>query len=268
MINTGGDHEITKTITLSLFGTIIFTSAALAQEDRGYFSASGGLASLHSSSNAGELTSAFTTGAGTTIPGGTVLGSGTSLSWDTMFKNGYNIGIAAGYSYGNGFRGEAEVRYIRNSISSHSGVAVGGGAIGTEDAGVLITGSGNLGANVSKIVADGQGSNGTLAFMLNGYYDFMADEQFSPYVGVGVGYADTNIEFSPSAVAIADAGNGGFAYQGIVGATYNITENMGIFAEYRYFARDKVNLELTLLPGSLEVENVVHLFNVGYRINF
>ena len=185
-----------------------------------------------------------------------------------MFKNGYNFGVAAGYSYGNGFRGEAEVRYIRNSISSHSNVAVGGGAIGTEDAGVLITGSANLGANASTIVADGQGSNGTLAFMVNGYYDFMAGEQFSPYIGVGVGYADTNIEFSPSAVAIADAGNGGFAYQGIVGATYNITEDMGIFVDYRYFARDKVNLDLTLLPGSLEVENVAHLFNVGFRVNF
>lgn len=260
--------KFTKTITLSLFGAFLISSAASAQEGRGYASVSGGLSSLQSSSNEGALNSAFTTGAGTTIPGGTVLASGTSLSWDTMFKNGYNFGVAAGYSYGNGFRGEAEVRYIRNSISSHSNVAVGGGAIGTEDAGVLITGSANLGADVSTIVADGQGSNGTWAFMLNGYYDFMAGEQFSPYIGVGVGYADTNIEFSPSAVAIADAGSGGFAYQGIVGATYNITENMGIFADYRYFARDKVNLDLTLLPGSLEVENVAHLFNVGFRVNF
>jgi len=260
--------KFTKTITLSLFGALLVSSAASAQEGRGYASVSGGLSSLQSSSNEGALNSAFTTGAGTTIPGGTTLASGTSLSWDTMFKNGYNIGIAAGYSYGNGFRGEAEIRYIRNSISSHSGVAVGGDAIGTEDAGVLITGSPNLGANVSTIVADGQGSNGTLAFMVNGYYDFMAGERFSPYVGVGVGYADTNIEFSPSAVPIADAGNGGFAYQGIVGATYNITEDMGIFADYRYFARDKVNLDLTLLPGSLEVENVAHLFNVGFRVNF
>ncbi len=102
--------KLTKTITLSVLGTVIFTSAALAQEGRGYFSASGGLASLQSSSNEGALTSAFTTGAGTTIPGGTTLASDTSLSWDTMFKNGYNIGIAAGYSYGNSFRDEAEIR--------------------------------------------------------------------------------------------------------------------------------------------------------------
>lgn len=260
--------KFTKAITLSLFGAFLISSAASAQDGRVYVSVSGGLSSLQSSSNAGELNSAFTTGAGTTIPGGTVLASGTSLSWDTMFKNGYNLGVAAGYSYGNGFRGEAEVRYIRNAISSHSNVSVGGGAIGTEDAGVLITGSDNLGANVSTIVADGQGQNGTLAFMINGYYDFLAGEQFSPYIGVGIGYADTNIEFSPSAVAIADAGNGGFAYQGIAGATYNITEDMGIFAEYRYFARDKINLDLTLLPGYLEVENVAHLFNVGFRVNF
>ena len=254
--------------TLALAATVAISQQANAQQSGTYVSVSGGLTQLQSSANAGELTSPFTTGAGTTIPAGAVLATGTSLSWNTKFKSGYNAGIAAGYSYGNGVRGELEVRYLSNSVSSHNGVAVGGGAIGTEDAGVLITGSGNLGADVATIVDAGTGKTSTWAFMVNGYYDLMPDRVFTPYIGVGFGYADTDVVFAPSDVAVASSGNGGFAYQGIVGGLYNISDNAGVFAEYRYFARDKVRVDLSLLPGYLDTTNKAHLFNVGLRVNF
>ena len=251
--------------TLAVAATFAITQQSNAQT---YVSLSGGLTKMQSSSNAGELTSPYITGAGTTIPAGTTLATGTSLSWNTKFKSGYNAGIAAGHSYGNGVRGEIEVRYLRNSISSHNSVAAGGGALGTEDAGVLLTGSGNLGANVATIVSAGTGKTSTWAFMVNGYYDFMPEQVFTPYIGIGVGYADTDVVFAPSDVAIASSGNGGFAYQGIIGGLYNISEKAGIFAEYRYFARDKVRVDLSLLPGYLDVDNKAHLFNVGLRVNF
>ncbi|MDG1707240.1 MAG: outer membrane beta-barrel protein [Emcibacteraceae bacterium] len=254
--------------SLAIASVFAFSLTANAQENNTYFSVSGGLTSLQSSNNSGELTSPFTTGEGTTIPGGAVLASGTSVSWNTLFKSGYNAGIAIGKSYDNGLRGELEIRYLSNSISSHNGVAVGGSAIGTEDAGVLITGSGNLGASVSTIVGAGTGKNSTLAYMINGYYDFMPEAEFTPYVGVGVGYADTTVVFAPSDVAVADSGNGGLAYQGILGGLYNVSENTSVFAEYRYFGRSKVRVDLSLLPGYLDTDNKAHLFNVGLRVNF
>ncbi|MDG1858895.1 MAG: outer membrane beta-barrel protein, partial [Emcibacteraceae bacterium] len=101
-----------------------------------------------------------------------------------------------------------------------------------------------------------------------GYYDFMPEAEFTPYVGVGVGYADTTVVFAPSDVAVADSGNGGLAYQGILGGLYNVSENTSVFAEYRYFGRSKVRVDLSLLPGYLDTDNKAHLFNVGLRVNF
>ncbi len=245
-------------------------SPSVAQQASGglYFSGSFGLASLMKSNNAGALTSDFTTGAGTTIPAGTVLPSGTDLAWDTDFKSGYNFALGMGYDYGNGFRTEFEVRYIDSDVDSHDGVLVGGGAIGTEDAGVLITGSPNLGADVATIVADGQGSVSTLAFMGNTYYDFMAGEAFSPYLGAGIGYSSNSVKFSPSAVGVADDKDGALAFQLIAGADFDLNDQTTLFADYRYFMSQKVKTQLDLLPGELKVENKASLFNIGVRYRF
>ena len=126
--------NILKNLLLTLIlSTVILTSVATAQDSGSYVSAYGGINLKPDSANSGELTSNFTTGAGTTIPAGTVLLSGTSLSWDTDFDTGYGLGFAYGYRVGNGLRPELEVRYSSNSVSGHANVAVGGAPIGTED---------------------------------------------------------------------------------------------------------------------------------------
>ena len=65
------------------------------------------------------------------------------------------------YSSSPGSRTFGGPDYVREANSTQvaveDSVMVGGGSIDTEDAGVLITGSANLGASVAAIVADGQG---------------------------------------------------------------------------------------------------------------
>lgn len=61
--------------------------------------------------------------------------------------------------------------------------------------------------------------------MANGYYDINFGSKFVPYVGAGIGWA----RFTSNVVSSAD---NEFAYQGIVGANYNITNNFAIGANY------------------------------------
>lgn len=256
------------------FGNLIFVfvislglaNVATAQES--YISASGGIVMKSDSSNRGELTSSFTTGQGTTIPGGTVLPSGSSLAWDTQFDAGYGFGFAFGMSSDTGIRSEFEVRYLRNNIQSHSDVRVAGIDIGAEDAGILITGSGNLGATVAQVVADGRGHTDTWSFMGNAYYDFNQEGTLNPYIGGGLGYATTRAVFEPSGVAVADHRDGGLAYQAIGGMDFAVAESVKLFAEYRFFGTTSVETELSLLPGTLDIENRNHMANFGIRFHF
>ncbi|MEL6360344.1 MAG: hypothetical protein AAFR21_04610 [Pseudomonadota bacterium] len=121
-----------------------------------YVAISGGIAFQEDSENAGVFDGDFITGAGTTIPAGTVLPDGTAVGWNTGFDNGYLINLAFGRRY-NIFRGEIEVSYQNAQVDTHTDVVAGGIALGAEDAGVLVTGADNLGISVADLVADGQG---------------------------------------------------------------------------------------------------------------
>jgi len=251
----------------SALALVALAPSAMATEGH-YVDFGGGWVSRSGSANSGALTSAFTTGAGTTIPAGTSLPAGTDLGWNTNFKSGYALRSAIGYGYGNGFRSELEFAWRQNKVSSHDSVAVGGGVIDSEDAGVLITGSGNLGASVGAIVADGQGKSSSWAFMANGYYDIDTGTSVTPYLGAGLGYASTKVRFNPSGVGIADDSDGSFAWQLIGGLGYQLSDTIELYADYRYFDGGTATVALDLLPGDLSVENKSHNIFVGFRFRF
>lgn len=258
-------------LSVLIFGAtsaLFLTTLPAAATDGLYVDLGGGWTSRSDSSNSGELTSAFTTGAGTSIPAGTSLPAGTELGWNTDFKSGYALRSAIGYGYGSGFRGELEFAWRRNKVSSHDSVAVGGGVIDSEDAGVLITGSGNLGASVGAIVADGRGKSTSWSFMANGYYDIDTGSAVTPYVGAGIGYASTKVRFNPSGVAIADDKDGSLAWQLIGGLSYRLSDNTELYTDYRYFDGGSAKIALDLLPGELSVDNKSHNLFVGIRFSF
>jgi opacity protein-like surface antigen len=246
--------------------SIGLVNIAAAQES--YISVFGGLAMKPFSANSGGLTSDFITGAGSTIPAGTELPSGVALGWNTEFDTGYNLGFAYGMSSDAGIRTEFEARYLRNYIDAHNDVTVAGIPIDSEDAGILITGSGNLGVTVGQLVADGRGNTNSWSFMANGYYDFNPKGMVNPYLGGGLGYATTEVVFEPSEIPVASDRDGGFAYQAIGGMDFELSEAFRLFGEYRYFGTSDVATELSLLPGELDIENRAHMINFGVRFHF
>jgi len=68
--------------------------------------------------------------------------------------------------------------------------------------------------------------------LVNGYYDFYYDFPVVPYVGLGVGAAQLKREKLGGGASDETA----FAYQGIVGFGYDITDRIGATLDYRYFS--------------------------------
>lgn len=234
-------------------------------DDGPYFSVSGGLNVLNESNNNGQFTSDFTTGAGTTIPAGTVLASGTGLAWDTEFDLGFAVSGAAGWYFGNGLRTELELAYRNNQVDTHTNFQVGGAGLGTEDAGILITGSGNLDVSVADLIAVGEGEVESFAIMANAIYDFDLGTSVTPYLGGGLGVSFVTVDYRPSGIGIADDTQAVFAYQVLAGLNFEITKQWEIFTGYRFHATQDAEVDLDLVPAQLDVENQNHTAEFGIR---
>lgn len=262
------------TLPLNKFGFVAVITAMVAGFSTNahaaqYLSLSFGSADLSDSANSGSFPNGFTTGAGTSIPAGTALGADTAVGWNTEFDSGDAISLAWGLKFENNVRIELAYSSQDNEVSTHSGVTVADTiAIDSEDAGVLITGSGNLGASVGAIVADGRGSIDASYFMVNGYLDFPTSTAFTPYIGAGVGYVDADIVYNPSAVSIVDTNDSGLAYQLAAGATFELNDAFDLFGQVRYLASDDFEVETTLFPARLEIENESTNVEIGVRYKF
>ncbi|WDI32943.1 P44/Msp2 family outer membrane protein [Hyphococcus flavus] len=244
---------------------LAMTAAAHANDY--YVSLSGGVSLLGDSDNEGAFDGDFTTGEGTTIPGGTVLPDGTDVGWETDFDTGYAVSGAIGKSYG-AFRGEIEIAYQTNDVGTHTGVTAAGIALDGEDAGVLITGSPNLGVTVGDLVADGQGDLSNLFVMANVFYDFDTGGPLKPYIGAGVGVGFVDVDYSPSATPIIQDDATAFAYQGIAGLAYEVSPATDLFVAYRYRATTDVSVEADLFSADFDIENRASLVEAGLRFRF
>lgn len=86
--------------------------------------------------------------------------------------------------------------------------------------------------------------------------------KFQPYLGAGLGYAHAwfkNSEVNGVEVDGDEVDEGTFAYQGIAGLEYHVTETVGVFTEYK-----------ALVYHDLDgIENYLHhLVGVGIRLGF
>ncbi len=127
------------------------------------------------------------------------------------------VGVASlGYGFGNGFRVEVEGSVRQNRVRELSGTT-------------FPTTSG--------------GDRFTYAAMVNGLFDLdIRSPYVYPYLGVGVGYAWSQYDqvhgygtTTPFNYAISGT-RGGFAYQGIIGASFPLAPVVGLSltAEYRF----------------------------------
>lgn len=161
------------------------------------------------------------------------------ITFDVESDMGLALGAAAGYDFGNNIRVEGEVAYQKNDLDKVSlplGIDVG------------------LTGNISS-----------LAFLLNGYYDFANDSAFTPFISAGLGVArvDANdLNVAGSNFPSTSADDTVFAYQVGAGVGYAVNKKVSIDVKYRYFATSDPDFDTT------NAEYSSNNFYVGVRDNF
>jgi outer membrane protein OmpA-like peptidoglycan-associated protein len=152
--------------------------------------------------------------------GNTALAAPTNGSFNT----GWAVGGVIGYDFV-GPRVELEGLYRQNN-----------GTVSSSGLGILgLSGSGNGNVTVNQTTV-----------MANAYYDFWADQAFTPYIGAGVGVAFLNTSgqsngtgsVGPISVNNSSSINSSstqFAYQYMMGVGYKITPNLRVNLEGRYY---------------------------------
>ena len=184
-------------------------------------------------------------------PEGFYVGAGAGVNWtrdsdlnlqstggelDASFKVGGIGDLSVGYATAAGPRAELEFAWRwRNSIDS------------TESA--------------TPALRDLDGRYRSIAFMGNILYDTNTGTSFTPYIGVGAGIAQVHLK-----VADFSDKDWVFAYQGIAGVAYNITNNLALTVDYRYFATVDPKFDLGGVTTKGEYGN--HTVLAGLRYSF
>lgn len=170
----------------------------------------------------------FTPGASFILPMDTTSDSGA----DFTFGLGWAASFAIGVATERGWRGEVEFAYHSYGIDSVSG----GNAPAT-----------GLSGDVQKIVLMG-----------NLLRDFVRFDSFTLFAGLGAGAAKVDLDFG-SAGSVYDTV---FAYQGILGWAFPMTDYDYLDIQYRYF--DTVGFS----SGGLESNFPTHMLTIGLRLGF
>lgn len=256
--------KIRKTL---LCAAMIGAAAPAAASDF-YMSLGFGSFDVDTSVNQGRFLGDFTTGEVTGVSPPLTIPAGSPLGWTTYIDDDTSVSLAAGWQRGQ-LRYELEYLGLEADIATHTGVSAAGIDLGGIDAGVLLTGNvGDLGVTVAELVADGRGDIDSQTLFFNTYYDFRPGEAFTPYIGIGLGYTDTDINFAPSGVNVLNDGESYFTYQAIVGASYDLTETIELYGNYRYWPGDDVTGVSTLLNAELDVEVGGGALELGLRYHF
>lgn len=256
-------HSKLRLIAAGTAALVAFPVAALAEGP--YVSISGGVSLPNDSRNAGSFTA--------DVPATEDFGpipAGTPLGWRTEFDTGYALGGQVGYAFNNGFRVELEGSYTRYGIDRHSGLTVGGANIDGVDVAVLTRGEPSaLNPTVGAVIDDGQGRVSNFGLFANVFYDIDLGNSFKPYIGAGLGYQWADVRYQPSGVDVADANDGGLAYQLMAGASLALSPRAELFGQYTWRDRtDTAEVPLNLLPANLGVETGQSIVSAGVRVKF
>ena len=160
-------------------------------------------------------------------------GSQPTASYDTGFA-----GLAsAGYGLGSGLRFEGELGFRDNDIDDIAGIS-------------------------------GAGDVSALTIMGNVLYDIDLGGRLTPYVGIGAGLAQVDFDgANPVGGSTVNDDDTAFAYQGIVGAAYEVSDRFKLTLDYRYLAAP--NLELMTNSGaSADSKYRSHSVMLGLRFSF
>ncbi len=168
---------------------------------------------------------------------------------DTELDNGYAFGVNAGYDHGLlfnnniGIRTELEYMYRNNEVDTHS-------------------------LNGGSPLAGAKGEVTSNAFMANAIAYIDTNTPVKPYAGAGIGFAMVEYDgYGVNAIpAVLDDDDTVFAYQGIIGAEYEITEELSITGDYRYFRTADLDITSAVnFSTSTEYENHNFIFGARYK---
>ncbi|MDB5487722.1 MAG: outer membrane protein precursor, partial [Reyranella sp.] len=101
------------------------------------------------------------------------------------------------------------------------------------------------------------GKVGQLTVMANILYDFMPTSVITPYIGAGAGIAFVD--------GTSSLGSTQFAYQGMLGVAYNVSEQLRFMVEGRYVGTTNPNVNTPFGNVSFQNQNILALVGVSYK---
>lgn len=176
----------------------------------------------------------------------------TGINVESEFDTGFVGEIAVGSELPSGFRYELALGYSQYDVGDLTIIEDGGLGVAA--------GVGDLdGTSVS-----GDGDVGAFTYMINGYYAF-GSGRFQPYVGAGIGGAFVSADVSALGLTIVDDSANVFAYQGIAGLEFRISNSIAIGGRYSYFATTDPTFVDTL---GVEFDSEVQSHNAMITVRF
>jgi outer membrane protein OmpA-like peptidoglycan-associated protein len=101
-------------------------------------------------------------------------------------------------------------------------------------------------------VANVRGRIDQISVMANVLYDFMPTSAFTPFIGAGAGIA-----FVDTTIQGCNMCSTQFAYQGIIGVAWNITDAFRLSVDGRYYG--------TTNPGAYTNNNIMTMLSLSYK---
>lgn len=170
-----------------------------------------------------------------------IVGFGSDAEGGNVFDDDFAVGFAYGRRHNERLRSEFEFTYRSNEATADS----------------------------SPIVAPAplQGDIRVLSIMKNFLVDIEMPSRFAtPYVGIGIGYANVDTNFNRDSGVVLD-NVGSFAWQPIGGVSIQLSQRANFYVEYRYFAT--TDLEISQFGQPLEDNTYsAHDLFVGMRFEF
>jgi len=183
-------------------------------------------------------------GAGLHIPRNSNLLIGTNAR-QMEFDNGPIVVGAGGYKWAQGFRTELELGYREGDV---------GNVVGPAGATPWV------------------GKQKTWSTMANVLFD-IGDGPLTPYIGAGAGLSWIGWKngFKGPTTPTFDGTDSRFSWQGIAGATYDATDNLGLFLEYRYIGANNARFPANATPATPVIsdhDDRSHNIMLGFRYSF
>lgn len=166
-------------------------------------------------------------------------------------SEGFAAGVAGGYEFSSGVRAELEAVYRRQDFDNWNG---------------SLTGPPSVSSKLS-------GSASSAALMGNVLYDFMKNSPITPYVGGGLGLAAVTMDkvhINSTNTQVFDDTEVSLAYQGIVGAKWQIVPAWSLSLDYRYFGVVNPSFPAQNVAGQPTLSAGYHTHNVmlGFAYHF